>query len=47
MMTYIELLGGECPDANPGSVGLHHTVHVTDTQRGDAQPGAHTTHGAV
>lgn len=45
--THVDLLGGEGPDAHAGGVGLHHSVHVPDVLRGDAQTRAHAAHRAV
>lgn len=45
--TYVELFCREGPNADPGGVGLHHPVDISHVLGGYAQPGAHSTHGAV
>lgn len=45
--THIVLLRGEGAHADPGGVRLHHAVHSAHVRRGDAEAGAHPSHGAV
>lgn len=45
--THVVLLCGEGADAHPGGVRLHDAVDSADVRGGDAQAGAHSSHGAV
>lgn len=46
-LAYVQLFCREGSDSHPGGVGLRHSKHITNVQRGDTETSAHSAHSAI
>lgn len=46
-LAYVQLFCREGSDSHSGGVGLRHSKHITNIQRGDTEASAHSAHSAI